>query len=103
MGGFLPRFVVEAVFLGLLAAAAALAELRPALIVAVMAAGWLIVTGIEWLAWRSEQRAIVPGRRPPRPTSQPAADWDLDDILAPPEEEALDAGEATRVRPPEEN
>jgi len=104
MGGFLSRFVAEVAFLGLLAAAAGLADLRPALIAAVMAAGWLLVTLIEWLAWRSERRPLVPrARRPPRPESEPAADWDLDDLLAPlPGEEELDPGAETRVLPPEE-
>lgn len=102
MGGFLPRFVVEVAFLGLLAAAAALAELPPASIVGVMAAGWLIVTGIELLAWRQERRALPPPS-PPReaPSPLPAEDWDVDELLSPLPGEEVE-GEETRALPPEE-
>lgn len=104
MGGFLPRFAFEVAFLGLLAAASALADLGPAVIAAVMATGWLIVAGIEWLAWRSERLpGPLPPRRPPAPPPR-AAEWALDDLLAPlpGDREAEEAGEPTRVLPPEE-
>ncbi len=106
MGGFLPRFAVEVAFLGLLAAASALAELPAALIGAVMAAGWLITALIEWLAWRSQRLPDIPLSRPRPPTPGPAADWDLDELLAPlPGEEDKEGearGETTRVVPPGE-
>jgi hypothetical protein len=44
--------VLEAGFLILLAAVVGLADLRPALIVLVMAVGWLLVALIEYFAWR---------------------------------------------------
>ncbi len=44
--------MLEAGFLILLAVVAGLAELRPALIVLVMAVGWLLVALIEYFAWR---------------------------------------------------
>jgi hypothetical protein len=47
-----PRFVLEAGFLILLAVVVGLADLRPALIILVMAIGWLLVSLIEYLAWR---------------------------------------------------
>jgi hypothetical protein len=51
-----PRFVLEAGFLILLAVVVGLADLRPALIILVMAIGWLLVSMIEYFAWR--QRAV---------------------------------------------
>jgi len=47
-----PRFVLEAGFLILLAVVAGIAELSAALIVLVMAVGWLLVALIEYFAWR---------------------------------------------------
>ena len=47
-----PRFVLEAGFLILLAVVVGLADLRPALIILVMAIGWLLVSMIEYFAWR---------------------------------------------------
>jgi outer membrane biosynthesis protein TonB len=47
-----PRFVLEAGFLILLAVVVGLAELSPALIILVMAIGWLLVALIEYFAWR---------------------------------------------------
>jgi len=44
--------VLEAGFLILLAVVVGLADLRPALIILVMAIGWLLVSLIEYLAWR---------------------------------------------------
>jgi len=44
--------VLEAGFLILLAVVVGLADLRPALIILVMAIGWLFVSLIEYFAWR---------------------------------------------------
>jgi hypothetical protein len=44
--------VLEAGFLILLAVVVGLADLRPALIILVMALGWLFVSLIEYFAWR---------------------------------------------------
>jgi hypothetical protein len=51
-GGLGPRFVVEAGFLILLAVGTGLADLAPRTIIIVMAAAWLLVALLEWLAWR---------------------------------------------------
>jgi type IV secretory pathway VirB10-like protein len=47
-----PRFVLEAGFLVLLAVVVGIADLDPALIILVMAIGWLLVSLIEYFAWR---------------------------------------------------
>ena len=46
------RFAVEAIFLVLLAVGAGLADLRPALIVLVMAVAWILVAVVEFTAER---------------------------------------------------
>src|SRR5580765_4942905 len=46
------RFVVEALFLGLLAAALVVADQDPLVIAGVMALGWLVVALYEWAATR---------------------------------------------------
>lgn len=58
--GFRPRFAVEAGFLILLAVGAGLADLRPLLIVAVVAAGWVLVALLEVALWRAETRPAPP-------------------------------------------
>ena len=100
---FAPRFALEAGFLVLLAVAAGLADLRPAVIVLVLAGAWLIVSLVEWLAWRARMAPAPP------PVSEPAPDplgWDVEEILVPAEEvaaySALDEGDAlTTVLPAE--
>ena len=59
-GGFAPRFAIEAGFLILLGVGAGIADLRPAVIVALLAGGWLLVSLIELSAWRVAGRALVP-------------------------------------------
>src|SRR6266545_1735199 len=78
-GGMGPRFALEAGFLILLAVLVGLADLRPALIVLVMAIAWLLVALIEYFAWR--QRPRFPGARRSAPAAEP--------IPAPPEEETV--------------
>ena len=63
--------MLEAGFLILLAVVAGLAELEPALIVLVMAVGWLLVSLIEYFAWRQsmafatvERYAVAEGAAP---------------------------------------
>jgi hypothetical protein len=46
------RFLVEAVFLGLLAAALVVADVKPLVIGGIMLAGWLVVALYEWAATR---------------------------------------------------
>ena|SRR6266540_815452 len=57
-----PRFVLEAGFLILLAVVVGLADLRPALIILVMAVGWVLVAMIEYFAWRQSPRVSMVGR-----------------------------------------
>ena len=98
MGGFTPRFAFEIVFLILLAVACGLAELRPLVIGLVMGGAWLLMTGIEWLAWRSETTVDAPPAWADENGAEPLDTWDIDEILAPlPEGEA---GGSTSVLPP---
>ena len=77
-GGFAPRFAVEAAFLILLAVGAGFADLRPIVVVAVLAGGWVLVSLIEYFAWRaSRQTALRVAAR-----QEPAA-WSVDEILVP--------------------
>jgi hypothetical protein len=96
-----PRFVLEAGFLVLLAVVVGFAELSPALIVLVMALGWLLVSLIEYFAWRQaqavavarfegpppsaveeEEEVVPPPPPPPAPPPQPAAEEET--VVAPP-------------------
>ncbi len=53
--------MLEAGFLVLLAVVAGFADLSPALIILVMAVGWLLVSLIEYFAWRQTVRAMSVG------------------------------------------
>src|SRR3989442_1488952 len=102
-GGFASRFVVETGFLVLLAIGVAFADLRTAWIALVMACGWLLVTAIEWLAWRAARRVeavLALSPVPPTPFEDQHG-WDVEEILAPLPEEPQ--GEAlTGILPPED-
>jgi hypothetical protein len=67
VGGPGLRFALEAAFLVVLAIAAGLAELSPTTIVLVMAAAWLLVAVIEWLAWRETAPLTRVVREEPTP------------------------------------
>jgi hypothetical protein len=54
--------VLEAGFLVLLAVVVGFADLSPALIVLVMTVGWLLVSLIEYFAWRQTTQAVSVGR-----------------------------------------
>jgi hypothetical protein len=69
-GGFAPRFAIEAGFLILLGVGAGIADLRPIVIVAVLAGGWVLVSLIELSVWRAEARTNAP-RRLPAPVERP--------------------------------
>jgi hypothetical protein len=56
-GGFGPRFLLEAMFLVLVAVVAGLADLPTRAILLVMLAAWLLTAGIEWAASRERARA----------------------------------------------
>src|SRR5215218_7190829 len=71
MGGPGLRFVLEAAFLIVLAVAAGVAELRATTIVLVMAAAWLLVAAIEWLAWRESPVFTRAGREEQPEVEQP--------------------------------
>lgn len=89
---FAPRFAIEAGFLILLAVGLGLADLRPALIILVMAIGWVIVSLIEWLAWRSRPEVERLYGLAPRPVAlepEPEPGWSADEIVVP-VPEALD-------------
>ena len=60
-----PRFVLEAGFLVLLAVVVGLADLDPLLIVLVLLVGWILVSLIEYLAWRQSQTTLMRGLRKP--------------------------------------
>jgi outer membrane biosynthesis protein TonB len=62
-----PRFVLEAGFLVLLAVVVGFAELSPALIILVMALGWLLVSLIEYFAWRQTVHAMTARYDEPAP------------------------------------
>src|SRR3954453_23115264 len=63
-GGFAPRFAIEAGFLILLGVGAGIADLRAVVIVALLAAGWALVSALELAIWRAEARTVAP-RMPP--------------------------------------
>jgi hypothetical protein len=83
-GGFGPRFAVEAGFLILLGVGAGMADLRSAVIVAVLAGGWALVSLIELGVWRAEGRTVAL-RMPPAPAVEPEHEpesevgWPLED------------------------
>jgi hypothetical protein len=101
-----PRFVLEAGFLVLLALVVGLADLDPLLIVFVMLVGWILVSLIEYFAWRQSQSVLTRGFEPalagvgvsqmaaddapppppppPAPPSAPAQPPDEDTIVEPP-------------------
>jgi hypothetical protein len=77
-----PRFVLEAGFLVLLAVVVGFADLEPALIVLVMAVGWLLVSLIEYFAWRQLQGVALRRYEPGVPG--PAVQEDVVEEAAPP-------------------
>ncbi len=66
-GGFAPRLAIEAGFLILLGVGAGIADLRTAVIVALLVGGWLVVSLIELVIWRAEGRTLTPRMPPPEP------------------------------------
>ncbi len=59
-----PRFVLEAGFLVLLALVVGLADVDPLLIVLVMLVGWILVSLIEYFAWRQSRSMLMRGFEP---------------------------------------
>jgi len=100
-----PRFVLEAGFLVLLAVVVGIADLDPLLIVLVMALGWLLVSLIEYFAWRQQGAALRPVDAAPGPVMEEEAV--VEDVPpapppAPPHAPAPEAPaeEETIVQPP---
>lgn len=85
------RFALEALFLVLLAIGAGLAELRPALIVLVMAVAWVLVAVIEFTA----ERIAASPTSYLLPTPAPPEEGEPEQIFWPPPEER------TVVAPPQ--
>src|SRR3954468_6933381 len=69
-GGFAPRFALEAGFLILLGVGAGYADLRPIVIVALLAGGWVVVSLVELSVWRSQAQPVATFVPPP-PTAPP--------------------------------
>ena len=79
----LPRLVLETAFLVLVAALAAVADLEPLWIAAVMAAAWVIVALAEWAAWAKRRRWHLE-EIPPAVVDVGSPDW-----YAPPVEQTI--------------
>ncbi|HKB20322.1 MAG TPA: hypothetical protein VKC65_04845 [Gaiellaceae bacterium] len=98
-----PRFVLEAGFLVLLALVVGLADLDPLLIVLVMLVGWILVSLIEYSAWRQAQSAMMRGYEPAfagPPVNEMAAD-DPPPSPPPPSPPQPPPDEETVVTPPD--
>jgi hypothetical protein len=87
------RFVLEVIFLVAVAVALTIADLRPAAVVGMMAAGWFVVALFEWAVWLDEPhfgrglppRFYVPdvALPPPLPIDQARSSYA---VAAPPED-----------------
>ena len=116
-----PRFVLEAGFLVLLAAVVGLADLDPLLIVFVMLVGWILVSLIEYFAWRQSESAMMRGFEPalagigvsemaaseappppPPPSPPPTPAPDEDTVVEAPTAEEEHVEEAREEAPAEE-
>ena len=102
------RFALEAIFLVLLAIGAGLAELRPALIVLVMAVAWVLVALIEFTAERiaaSPTSYLLPAPAPPEEGEPEQVFWPPPEertVVAPPQRPAeLQAAEPEPEHKPE--
>jgi hypothetical protein len=97
-GGFAPRFAIEAGFLILLGVGAGIADLRPSVIVALLAGGWVLVSLIELSVWRAEARTAVPPM-PPTPTEPPEPEPEAElEVGWPLEEDDVAAADAYPLR-----
>src|SRR5215218_5182054 len=85
------RFALEALFLILLAVGAGLADLRPLVIVLVMAGAWVLVAIVEFTAERSAsaQLSYLLPREAAPPEEDERVEWPLPEertVVAPPEQ-----------------
>jgi hypothetical protein len=97
-GAAAPRFALEAGFLILLAVVLGFADLSPVLIVVVMGLGWVLVSLIEYFAWRQGPRF---GARFATAT-EPAARIEEEALEPPPTAPPPAPEEQTAVAPPQE-
>jgi hypothetical protein len=87
LGGFGPRFAIESGFLILLGVGAGLADLRSAVIVALLAGAWALVTLLELAFWRAEGRPAAPVPPPPPPDLEEHG-WPRDEERVEPDDAA---------------
>jgi hypothetical protein len=86
------RFALEALFLILLAVGAGLADLRPLVIVLVMAGAWVLVALVEFAAERSASAPLahlLPRETAPQEDEDERVEWPLPEertVVAPPEQ-----------------
>jgi hypothetical protein len=94
-----PRFVLEAGFLVLLAVVVGFADLDPPLIILVMTVGWLLVSLIEYFAWRQTQTLAMSRYEaaPPAPAMQEEV---VEDVTPPPPPPPPPVEDETIVAPP---
>lgn len=92
-----PRFALEAGFLVLLAVVLGFADLDPVLIVALMGLAWILVSLIEYFAWRQGPRFPARFAR----SAAPAASVEEEDAMPepPPPTPTQAAEEQTAVAP----
>ena len=100
-GGFAPRFAVEAGFLILLGVGAGYADLRPIVIVALLACGWILVSLVELSVWRSQARPVG-AYVPPPPPVPVAAQEEREPVDEPPAEDAYPLRPGAGETPSEE-
>ncbi len=93
-----PRFLLETLFLGACAAAAAIAELQALAILGVMVGAWVLVGLIEWAASHADrQRDELLYSPPPVPSAPAAPSADPAWFNPPVEHTMLDVGEGSET------
>ena len=92
--------MLEAGFLVLLAVVVGIADLDPLLIVLVMALGWLLVSLIEYFAWRQQGAALRRFDAAPGPVMEEEAV--VEDVPPPPPPPPAPAHAPAPAAPPEE-
>src|SRR6185437_11748059 len=93
MPGFAPRFALEAGFLILVGVGTGYADLRWQVIVAIVAAGWLLVSLVELAIWRAQAHPVTAAASPEDdvPVADPQAEAEADDHEYPLRPDAGDA------------
>lgn len=102
-GGLGPRFALEAGFLILLAVVLGVADLEPALIILIMALAWVLVSLIEYFAWRQGPRFPARFASATEPAAGPMVSEELvEERVAPPPPPPPPPPAPTEPRPDEE-